>query len=845
MKRIFFIAILLTVLLCRTPPVEGTMTYGLTFYESNRGYIGAGNFNDPLWRFINEVETTIDGTSGITALILTPGSEPSTPSEGQIYYDSAGNNLKLYNGSAWVDIDVAGASSLNTAYGVGSKISAGTLAVEIEVADGSNNSALLIDHDEATNDNDAMQITNAADAATAVSLQIDGTAGFDIQGTGDVWNVTIAGVATLPGIILGGTDMVMENGDTFNNVDDDVFEFSSNDKEDFEIDLSGTNIVKFTSDSSAITLEFDSLDRFTGVEDITFDAEAGNITLTADAGAEDLTISQAGAVDASLILTSAGTGTDALSLISTAADISLVSADNITRTAADNITDVTTDGGYTLTIGGATNGDYAMTAADEASMISVGAFTIQNTEAASDITINSVLGSIAIEAEEDAASAVLITADGGTSSTLKIHNDTGTSTTEGAASLQLTSDVGSIELLSGLNAADAINIMVDASTAAGITIFNDTGTACAATTETDGSIQLLSDAGGIGITSTANLADAIRIEANGGASETVAISSVKGTGAASIDIDSTVGGITIAANAAGKDVDIDSVLGSILIEAEEDSATAISIIADGGTTSGIWIQNDTGTSVTEDTASVEIRSDVGGINIQSDANLDDAITIRVDGGTASEITIHNDQGNTADSIELVSDAGGITLNGAVGGVVFTAGQTKSIIFMPNDVKLDGTVPPGTTDIGTSAQAQFDTLGFDANPNATGDDWVFINWIVPAGYIVDSADLHCYWSHSTAEDAADECVIDGTVNAVAPGEALDAAGTGMAAVTSVIADASASAGTLIKTSLDIEVEDIAVGDLVCIGFFFDESACLMAASGTADVHYFEITYESSE
>ena len=172
-------------------------------------------------------------------------------------------------------------------------------------------------------------------------------------------------------------------------------------------------------------------------------------------------------------------------------------------------------------------------------------------------------------------------------------------------------------------------------------------------------------------------------------------------------------------------------------------------------------------------------------------------------------------------------------------------QTKSVIFGISDVELDGTASPGTTSIGTTEQARFDTLGFDANPDATGDDWVFINWVVPAGYVADSGNLNCYWSHSTAEDAADEITIDGTVNAVAPGEALDAAGTAMTAVASVIADASASDGTLVKTSLDIEVEGIAVGDLVCIGFFVDESASLLAASGTADVHHFEITYESNE
>jgi len=123
--------------------------------------------------------------------------------------------------------------------------------------------------------------------------------------------------------------------------------------------------------------------------------------------------------------------------------------------------------------------------------------------------------------------------------------------------------------------------------------------------------------------------------------------------------------------------------------------------------------------------------------------------------------------------------------------------------------------------------------------------VFINWIVPAGYVTDSGDLNVYWSYSTAEDAGDEITIDGTVNAVAAGEAIDAAGTAMTGVASVIADASTGEGKIYKTSLDIEVEEIVIGDLVCIGFFVDESASLMANSGTADVHWFEITYESTE
>lgn len=546
MKRtLFFLTMLFAVLLCRTPTAEA-ITYGAEYYRTHKQQIMAARYeSDPLWLFINEVETTIAGTTGMASLLLTPGTAPSSPSEGMIYANDSGNNLQFYNGSAWVDIDVSGASSLDTAYNTGNTIDVDGSAVTLTVSNTDNNRALDLVQNDTTNNPETVRITNTGSGDT---LAFVSTGGKDIDGTGSSWSVTHAGVGTFAGIILGGTDLVMENADTFNNVDDDVFEFATNDKEDFEIDLSGTNIVKFTSDSAAITLEFDTLDRLTGIEDITFDAEAGNITLTADAVGEDLTISQAGAVDASLILTSEGTGTDALSLITSnaAGDMSLVSADNITRTAADDITDVTTDGTYTLTIGGATNGDYISTVADTFSLTVVDAVLIRNTEASKNITVNSVLGSVVIEGEEDAANAVLITADGGTSTTLKIHNDTGTSVTEGAASVEILSDAGGVELRSAANLANAISLTSDGGTTGTILVYNDQGTS---TTEKAASIQLLSDAGSIELWSGLDAADAINIMVDGSTASGVTIFNDTGSGADSINFLTDIGGITGTASA--------------------------------------------------------------------------------------------------------------------------------------------------------------------------------------------------------------------------------------------------------------------------------------------------------
>jgi hypothetical protein len=332
------------------------------------------------------------------------------------------------------------------------------------------------------------------------------------------------------------------------------------------------------------------------------------------------------------------------------------------------------------------------------------------------------------------------------------------------------------------------------------------------------------------------------------------------------------------------DGNADQVFAYILVESNEIDATD-----EAGKVSFQIEVNDTdtaflgmfGDTTDVDTAHFEINSGAADIDFHLDGNDQadlifveaDTDTINFNVGQAdSRFIINQDAvaGTEGASLVLIDDERtGATANSAAeaslmidpqgthainvvdgisyfgGAVQFGGGQTRKARVPMDHITLDSANPPTLTFNGTAAQMEIESLEFDANPNATGDDICYIQWVVPDGYVVDSAALNVYWSHDTAEDLADECVIDGEVNAVAAGEAIDAAGTACAAVTSVIADATASAGTLVKTVLDIEVETIAVGDLVTIKFFFDESACLMAASGTADVHWFELEWESTE
>jgi hypothetical protein len=176
MKRILlFCAALL--LFCSS--AQAALTYGGDNYKKYKARVGALNYNvDPLWQFINEVEGILEATSGMSSLYLTPGSAPSTPLEGMIYYDAVGDTLKLRNASAWVNIDVAGGVSLDGAYDNGNAITVDGNPIALTVGSSDNNSALTIAHGETTNNNDAFSIAHSGsgDAIQVTVAEADGVA---------------------------------------------------------------------------------------------------------------------------------------------------------------------------------------------------------------------------------------------------------------------------------------------------------------------------------------------------------------------------------------------------------------------------------------------------------------------------------------------------------------------------------------------------------------------------------------------------------------------------------------------------------------------------------------------
>jgi hypothetical protein len=315
-------------------------------------------------------------------------------------------------------------------------------------------------------------------------------------------------------------------------------------------------------------------------------------------------------------------------LQSDATDLTIASGNDINLTAT---TDINIPSGVGLTFGHASN---------------------QKIEGdGTDLAIDAT-GNINITSTVNEAGSIYVRANAGTSETVKIHSDQGTSVTEGAESVTILSDAGGIGVRSTANLANAVNVTVDGGTTSSISIFNDQGTSV---TEGSESIAILSDAGGIGIRSTANLVN------------------------------------------------------------------AVNITNDGGTSGTIQIFNDQGTSVAEGSSSIELLSDVGGVELKSTADLAKAIKLIADGGTSETIYIQSDQGTGADSIEITSDAGGVTISagntshgvkvGTVSGAPVSIGHGTSETTVNDNLTVTGdlTVSGTTTTVSSSTLTIGDSL----------------------------------------------------------------------------------------------------------------------------------------
>ena len=243
--------------------------------------------------------------------------------------------------------------------------------------------------------------------------------------------------------------------------------------------------------------------------------EAVTIGHATNGAADDLTIGLTGATDSSIIVSSTGTGTDAISLQASAGGVDIDAA------------------------------------------------------VAQDVNIAG--GQVALVSKDDAASAISLTANTGVSETIVVTNTQGTGESaitlvataggvnvDAAAAKDLDLAGGEVKLVSKDDAAGAISLTANVGVSETILVTNTQGTDEAA-------INLTSTAGGVNIDAAAaknvsidggqvligskdNAASAIALTANTGANETIVVTNTQGTGAGAITLTATAGGITLNAS---------------------------------------------------------------------------------------------------------------------------------------------------------------------------------------------------------------------------------------------------------------------------------------------------------
>lgn len=418
--------------------------------------------------------------------------------------------------------------------------------------------------------------------------------------------------------------------------------------------------------------------------DITNTGGSINIIATENNAGAIIVQANGGASERITLLSSQGTGADSINLESTAGGITLssalASADAINLAASAGGVDI--DGALQVNIASSQNAVDAVRIVASAGGIDIDAVGA----ATEDINITNTGGSVVLVATESVADAIRMNASGvaggfdidsGTNgfivdTTGAVSLDSAAAsnfTVTGAFDLSLISSAGSVNVTAGEDAADAIVLSAGAG---GIDIL--------ATGAAGQDIDIANTGGSVNISATENDAGAIAITANGGISERITVTSSQGTGAASVGLTSTAGGITltaglatadainiVASNAAGG-IDIDAGTAGFIVDTTGgislDAAAACNFTATGAF--DITVQSTAGSvivSASEDAAdAVQVLSTAGGIDILATGAAGQDIDIVNTGGSVN-IT----------GSESAADAVVITASGAAGGISLAAG----------------------------------------------------------------------------------------------------------------------------------------------------------------------------
>ena len=496
--------------------------------------------------------------------------------------------------------------------------------------------------------------------------------------------------------------------------------------EDINITNTGGSVVVVATESAADAIVINAT--LGGIDILASGAAAGedidivatgssvNITSTENnAGA--ILITENGGASGRITLNAAqGTGADSINLDSTAGGITLAAAlataDAINLAASAGGVDI--DGALQVNIASSQNAVDAIRIVASAGGIDIDAVGA----ATEDINITNTGGSVVVVATESVADAIRMNASGAAGgfdidagSSGFIVDTTGAVsldaaaasnlTVTGAFALDLISTLGKVTLQSGQSAADSVVI---SSLIGGIDIL-------AAGAGAGEDIDIVATGSSVNISATEDDAGAITIGTNGGISEAITVTAAQGTGAASIALTSTAGGITLTAGLATDDalnivcggggIDVD-VAGEIDIVTTEANADSINVTSAGGidiTATGAAAKD------------IDIVCTSGSINLTAGENIatsmvitNTGMDINITGAAAQDFDLTNTGGSVnITATEDVTDAIVINASGAASAISVDCG-TGSFRFGT------GLVFPITTK--ANADTPYTALGTD-------------------------------------------------------------------------------------------------------------------------------------
>ena len=249
------------------------------------------------------------------------------------------------------------------------------------------------------NDDDAFDLGSATQAWQDLYLEGD----VHLTDAGTIQ--TDAGALTIDG--AGGIN-IGTSADQAIDVDSSTFDLDASGALNIDsatsINLGTTADVAWDVDTAALDIDSSGAITIDGTSTVSIDgADDMNFTITSGTGGEDLTIQQIGANDSSIIITAAGTGTDAVSIDATAGDMVI----------APNLID-----GKTLTLGPSSATQMVFTPHGTASSEKI---SLINTSGTADdaIKIDSVAGGLTLAAGNDS---LHIDADGTDADALNIDS---------------------------------------------------------------------------------------------------------------------------------------------------------------------------------------------------------------------------------------------------------------------------------------------------------------------------------------------------------------------------------------------------------------------------------------